>query len=336
MRRLKLLISCLFLGIQIQSCSTQTQKINGVSFVASKEAINESHIKPVVNLNANYAAVMPFGFIKDLAHPDIVFNTERQWFGETKAGSEQYIKALQNHNIKIMLKPQIWVWRGEFTGLIEMENEQNWKMLEASYSQFILTYAKLAQKMNVDVFCIGTELENFISNRPEYWQSLISEIKEIYTGKLTYAANWDEYKRTPFLHSLDYIGIDAYFPVSDSVTPTTAECLESWKRYKEEILTLSKHYDKPILFTEFGYRSVDYTGKAPWKSDRSMNQVNLEGQSAATSALFESFWKEEWFAGGFIWKWYHNYEDVGGVNNSRFTPQNKPVEDLIRAQYSAR
>ena len=92
--------------------------------------------------------------------------------------------------------------------------------------------------------------------------------------------------------------------------------------------------NKPVLFTEFGYRSVDYTGKAPWKSDRSMNQVNLEGQHNTTKALFDSFWREDWFAGGFIWKWYHNHENAGGANNSRFTPQNKPVEDLIRNQYN--
>lgn len=32
-----------------------------------------------------------------------------------------------------MVKPQIWVWRGEFTGTIKMENEENWKLLEDSY-----------------------------------------------------------------------------------------------------------------------------------------------------------------------------------------------------------
>ena len=35
---------------------------------------------------ANYAAVMPFGFIRSLDDPNIIFNTERQWYGETKAG----------------------------------------------------------------------------------------------------------------------------------------------------------------------------------------------------------------------------------------------------------
>ncbi|WP_282123685.1 glycoside hydrolase family 113 [Algibacter mikhailovii] len=317
----------------IQFCASQA-KINGVSFVASKDAITENHIQSVINLNANYAAIMPFGFIKDLANPNIIFDTDRQWFGETKAGAKQYIKTLQNHEVSIMLKPQIWVWRGEFTGLIEMQNENDWKVLETSYSKFILTYATLAQEMEVPIFCIGTELEKFISNRPTYWEDLIGQIKKVYKGKLTYAANWDEYTRTPFIAHLDYIGIDAYFPLSETKTPTVAECLVSWKPIKENMYLLSKKYDKPILFTEYGYRSVDYSGKAPWKSDRSMTAVNFEAQTNTTRALFDSFWQEEWFAGGFVWKWFHNHENAGGLKDSRFTPQNKPVEELIRAQYN--
>ena len=328
----KLLI--IFLFLIVQSCHGQTNKINGLSFVASGEPINDKHVNPVINVNANYAAIMPFGFIRNIEYPEIVFNTERQWFGETKAGAKQYIEELRKKNIKIMLKPQIWVWRGEFTGHIEMTNEDDWKLLEDSYSSFMLLYAELAQETKTEIYCIGTELEKFIENRPEFWCNLILEIKKIYKGKLTYAANWNEFTRTPFWSELDYIGIDAYFPVSDVKTPTVAQSLEGWKQHKKVIKGLSDKHNKPILFTEFGYRSVDYTGKEPWKSDRNMTSVNLEAQTNATQALFQEFWNEKWFAGGFIWKWYHNYERSGGENNSRFTPQNKPVEQTIRKYYS--
>ena len=233
-----------------------------------------------------------------------------------------------------MIKPQIWVWHGEFTGYIEMKTEANWETLEKSYTNFIMEYAHLAQEVKAEIFCIGTELEKFVENRPDYWDNLISEIKKVYKGKLTYAANWDEFKRTPFWGELDFIGVDAYFPVSESKTPTVEECLEGWNTHKPIIKELSDKFEKPILFTEFGYRSVDYTGKEPWKSDRSMTVVNLEGQTNTTKALFETFWKEDWFAGGFIWKWFHDYENSGGEQNSRFTPQNKPVEEVIKVYYS--
>lgn len=330
MQYLKLLfIAVIF---TLQSCSSQT-KINGVSFVASRTAVTEEHVNPVKDINANFAAVMPFGFIRELEHPEVVYNTERQWYGESRVGAEQYAKSLEAKGIKIMIKPQIWVSRGQFTGYIKMKTEADWKILENSYSSFILEYAKLAQEINADIFCIGTELEQFVTNRPAYWDALISEIKKVYKGKLTYAANWDEFKRTPFWNGLDYIGVDAYFPVSASKTPTVAECLEGWKSHKSVIKEIADRHKKPILFTEFGYRSADYAGREPWDSERGLDVVNLEAQNNTTKALFDTFWKEEWFAGGFVWKWFHDHANVGGEKNNRFTPQNKPVEKIIKRYF---
>lgn len=327
----------ILLGILFYGCAStpyKPDKINGVSFVASRQAIDSTNVAPVVKVNANYAAIMPFGFIKNLEHPEVIHNTDRQWFGETRAGAKQYIEELRKKNIRVMIKPQIWVWRGEFTGNIMMTSEESWKELEDSYSNFILEYAVLAQEVSAEILCIGTELELFVKYRPEYWSGLIQKIRVIYKGKLTYAANWDEFRRTPFWDQLDYIGVDAYFPVSDKQTPTFEDCLEGWKTHKPMIKKVSSDYNKPILFTEYGYRSVDYSGKAPWIADRSMNQVNLEAQVNTTKALFETFWQEDWFAGGFIWKWFYKHNDVGGKDNSMFTPQNKPVEDLIKVHYS--
>ncbi|GGG40442.1 hypothetical protein GCM10010976_10060 [Bizionia arctica] len=308
-------------------------KINGVSFVASRDSISNKHIKPVVSLNANYVAVMPFGFIKELQHPEIVYNTGRQWFGETNDGVKQYIDEFNKEGLSVMLKPQIWVWRGEYTGNIKMDSEENWSSLETSYSKFILDYAQLAQEMKVEILCIGTELEQFIVHRPQFWKDLIGKIRSVYDGKLTYAANWDEFKSVPFWSQLDYIGVDAYFPISNSQTPTVEECLEGWLEHKVIIEMLSEQYSKPVLFTEFGYRSVDFSGKKPWDYDRNNQVANLEAQVNTTQALFETFWQEDWFAGGFVWKWFHDHEKSGGETNNQFTPQNKPVELLIQKQY---
>ncbi|NJX14864.1 glycoside hydrolase family 113 [Tamlana crocina] len=331
MKTYKLLILLLLL----QSCTAQVEKINGVSFVASRNAVNEKHVSPVVKLNANYAAVMPFGFVKSLNSTTLTYNTNKQWFGETAKGVKQYVETLQKHHIKIMIKPQIWVWHGEFTGFIKMTSEENWKAFETSYSKFILEYAALAEEVNADIFCIGTELETFIKNRPNFWFQLIKKIKTVYKGKLTYAANWDEFKRTPFWGELDFIGIDAYFPVSDVKTPTFEDAMEGWKNHLPEIKAKQKAFNKPVLFTEFGYRSVDFSGKEPWKSERSMQGVNLEAQVNTTKALFETFWHQDWFAGGFVWKWFINHEQVGGEQNHMFTPQNKPVEKIIKSYYEA-
>jgi len=326
-----------FVCILLWSCAATApnyNKINGVSFVASRDQVTQEHIEPVVNVNADHAAVMPFGFIRDIESPELLYNTNRQWFGETRAGAKQYIEMLHQNNIQVMLKPQIWIRHGQFTGHLTMKTEEGWQQLEKSYEGFILEFAQLAQDSNVAMFCIGTELNAFVAARPQFWNTLIKDVRRIYKGELTYAENWDTFSNVPFWKELDYIGIDAYFPLSDEETPTLKTLTKAWQPHKEEIMKLYKSIKKPILFTEYGYRSTHFTAKEPWDSNHEITDVNLAGQTNALQALYDEFWQEDWFAGGFIWKWFHAHDRVGGNGNSQFTPQNKPAEILVRKTYS--
>lgn len=323
----------LFAFLQFSCAGQVGEKINGVSFVSSRKAVAQGHVQELKKIHANHAAVMPFGFVRDPGVPEIIFDTDRQWHGETSKGARQYISLLHQNGIKVMLKPQIWIWKGVFTGSLGMETEEDWKKLEASYEKFIMTYARLAGESQVEIFCIGTELERFVKNRPAFWEALIAKVREVYKGKLTYAANWDEYGRSPFWKDLDYIGIDAYFPLCEYRTPTVEQCRAGWQRHKPHIEQLSKEIGKPVLFTEFGYRSTDQTAWKPWLVDRHDKPVNLEGQMNATEAIFEEFWKEDWFAGGYVWKWFIDHERSGGAKDNRFTPQNKPAQEVIEDFY---
>lgn len=321
------------LSVWLAACTPQAPRINGVSFVASGEAVTPGQVTQLRQLNANYAALMPFGFVRAVNDPNLVFNSERQWFGEREEGVRQYIGELRKQGIEVMLKPQLWIYNGRYTGHMEMDTEAHWKQLEEGYRDFILTYAKLAAQEQVPLFCIGTELERFIAQRPEFWAALIAEVKTVYSGQLTYAANWDEYKRVPFWEDLDFIGVDAYFPVSDSGSPSIAEARAGWQPWKQELQSVSEKYGRPILFTEYGYRSAHLAGKEPWDSTRDQRAVDLEAQSRLLTALYEEFWDEPWMAGGFLWKWFIAHDAAGGDGNSFFTPQNKPAEEVVRAFY---
>ncbi len=297
--------------------------------MASNTPISIEAIQPVLNLNASWVALMPFGFMKTEFETNIQYNSNRQWWGETKVGVSKTAIAFHQQKIKIMLKPQIWIPNGGFTGQIEMKNEFDWIAFEKSYEKFILEYANVAQDNNFELFCIGTELNNFVVKRPEFWNNLIIKIKTIYRGKLTYAENWDTYKKVPFLSSIDYIGIDAYFPLSKEKTPTISDLETAWKPIKKEIKNLSLHYKKPILFTEFGYQSKDFTAALPWEHNNT-NGLNLMAQNNSLTAICNEFWKEKWFAGGFLWKWYDNHEQSGNLFNTDYTVQNKPSEKIVK------
>ena len=66
--------------------SYSQQKINGISFVASNTPITLNAIQPVLNLNAKWVALMPYGFMKTETETNIQYNSNRQWWGETKLG----------------------------------------------------------------------------------------------------------------------------------------------------------------------------------------------------------------------------------------------------------
>jgi hypothetical protein len=152
----------------------------------------------------------------------------------------------------------VWVrgqgWAGEF----EMKNEADWKEWEQNYRDYIISYAQVADSLNVELFCIGTEYRLAVRQRLEFWHGLIKEVKEIYDGKLTYAANWDNYQKVGFWDDLDYIGIDSYYSLSEQKEPTVAHLKEQWQPIKMKLQAFSKEENRPILFTEFGYQSVDY------------------------------------------------------------------------------
>jgi len=303
------------------------EKINGLSWVSSNMVVDNSHIEPVVNVHANYTALIPFAFLPELNSTEVKYNVSQQWWGETEEGIRTTSKLFANKKIKRMLKPQIWVLGGKFVGFIKMDNDSDWEKFEKSYKDFILFYAKIAEEEKIEMFSIGTEMKTMVLERPEFWEELITEVRSVYSGQITYAANWDSYKNPKFWKRLDFIGIDAYFPLSDKKTPSVQELEQAWIPIANDIKHTSKKEGKPIIFTEYGYRSVDYSALEPWEGN--YNTVNHEAQINTLKAVFNTFWKEEWFKGGFLWKWYDNHSTAGGVDNTRFTVQNKPAESVV-------
>ena len=231
-----------------------------------------------------------------------------------------------------MLKPHVWVrgegWPGDFT----LDSEEQWQRWEQEYTAYLRTIAQIADSMNVELLCIGTEYRNAVVERPAFWESLIRDIRQQYDGKLTYAANWDNFQNVTFWDRLDYIGIDAYWPLCERKTPTIKTLTAGWREPVRQIERVQKKYQKPVLFTEYGYESRDYMARGHWESPEE-ETVNLEAQRRAYQVLYDTFWDRPWFAGGFLWKWFPNHAEAGGALHTSYTPQNKPAMVVIQQTY---
>lgn len=105
------------------------------------------------------------------------------------------------------------------------------------------------------------------------WRDLIGEVRKIYKGKVTYAANFDNYHEVAFWDDLDFIGINAYFALRDANKPiqkpqAMKKALEKgWVDVFAQIDAFREREqlkDKPMIFTELGYINRKNTTIEPW------------------------------------------------------------------------
>lgn len=311
---------------------TNKQKIKGLSLVAPPKPFSPENLEPITEVHANYIAILPYAFCP-IDSPVVIYNSKYQWWGETKKGVIESIEMAHAKNLKVMLKPQLWLHHGEYTGTLQFDSNAKWSKWEKQYAKFILDFVVIADSLKIEMFCIGTELGNSVKQRPAFWDGLIKAVKSAYSGKLVYAANWDDYKDVTFWSKLDYIGIDAYFPLCEGKQPSISNIKEAWRPIAANLSSYSNKIKKNILFTEFGYRSADGACSKPWVQDKSA-ALNLKLQANAYQGFFESVWEQDWLAGIFIWKWFP-FDDEVDENNKEFTPQGKPAEKIIKDQFKS-
>jgi hypothetical protein len=215
------------------------------------------------------------------------------------------------------------VWRGE------IQPSDSWF---DSYRIFINYFAEFAQQNSVEMFCVGCEYKA-TTDESEQWQRVIQGVRDRYSGPITYAADWTNYYNIDWWNSVDYVGIDAYFPLSifDS-DPTATQLQKVWTNYADEIEEWLEPINKPVIFTEIGYRSGDGTNMAPsnYWSDMSLD---LQEQQDCYQAAFQTLWDKDWFYGFYWWTWIHD-PTKGGLTDTSHTPQNKPTQDLITEWYA--
>ncbi len=215
----------------------------------------------------------------------------------------------------------------------------------ASYKAEIVHLAEVAQQGGVDTFVIGNEMSSLTGNAyRDYWTDIISSVRQVFRGDLTYSAATDEALHVSFWDQLDIIGVNTYPPLTSSRTPTVQEMVHAWTEvpynpyyaaafdYKSPVdflHSLSETYGKQVLMTETGFRSMDGTAMRPglWTADA---PSDVAEQADAYNAFFQ-VWSAHggsWMKGVELWQW-----DLSGkYNETGYSPMGKPAEAIV-SQY---
>ncbi|MGH9464654.1 MAG: glycoside hydrolase family 113 [Thermoanaerobaculia bacterium] len=311
----------------------------GVSWVAGGP-VAEGDLAPLAELGVDWIVQTPFGWQEAVDSPVVRRITDGHvLWGERDEGLEATTRLARAHGIRTLLKPHLWVRHGgpeAWPGAIAMASDAAWDAWFASYRDFLLHYARLTERLGIEALAVGTELHGAAAARPQAWRDLIAQVRDVYSGKLTYAANWNgEFEEIAFWDDLDWIGIQAYFPLAEHERPTLEELVAGWRRHLPALEALHRRTGKPILFTEIGYRSVASAAIAPWRwPEEAAETIDIDTQARCYEAFFAAVWPQPWLAGAFFWKWYPRAKAHFEVPwATDFTPQGKPAEEVLRRYY---
>ena len=252
------------------------------------------------------------------------------------------IKLANQNGLQVMLKPQIMAYspsRGQYDNIINNDAlPKDISGFLTNYKNYILQLAKVAQDQNVTIFSLGNEMNALTGPQyTTYWNDLISSVKNVYQGKLTYSPLLsieylpnDEINHIQFWDKLDFIGADLYPNFPTGLTTPTVQQLDTW--WKSEgwfnyLNSVSLKYNKQIIFTESGCSS--FLGAA----NRNVYGDNVVGLNTTITDYqtqanwYQSFFntwaganKPNWLVGVFFWDnipndkglWYSNNYDIYG------------------------
>ncbi len=300
--------------------------------------IDSTNLDPLGRIRANWISQTPFGWQRGLTIPEIrvAYGRPHPWggfWGESDEGIAETTRWAHERGIHVLLKPHIWT-HGGWSGSIAMKSEEDWAKWFADYRAFILHYADLAERSGAEALAVGTELGG-TTKREREWRSIIADVRGHYHGSLVYCANWaEDLHQTQFWDALDWIGVQAYYPLSKHRAPTAEELAEGWSGPLADLDQISRIWAKPIVMTEVGYHSLDTAASRPWEWDLE-GTLSMDTQARCYESLFRALADHPAVNGVFIWKWHPDYAHAGGPGDTEYSPQRKPAEAVLARCYAA-
>lgn len=330
----------------VESSQLPADFIKGIELFSSERDIltletTKDAVKESANIGVEWIA-LAFAWQQDYSNSTFIYPTNDTCNAST---IETFIHfAKHDLHLKIMLKPEIQIADGSSWVNLYPSNLSQWF---ESYSNMLLFYANLSQTLEIDAISIGLELYALTTSDATipYFTQVIDSIRDVYTyGKLTYSSLYSkEYKLVPWWNKLDWIGIDAYFPLYNTISIThdslTVESMiKSWNHWLNVIneWKLSNNDtigNMSLVFTEIGYPSYREASLAPWYGPSDCSGVFAENdtvQEMCYQALFSVLSQSNASVDGVFMFWLDNEGTSDYYPDGRhwpcwWTPRGKPA-----------
>ena len=332
-------------------CSTPAQdlKLSGMKPLDKQKGVHLERIRDTTDMafykahNIEWITVISFAYQEDYDSGELRhFRRDTARMLRRDSMRVNTLLKCKEAGLKTFFKPHIWIRdpsQGKWRADIFPKGNADWLSWSEDYMEYIVRMARLAERGEADMFCVGMELTAIAVNKPEFFRRVSAEVRKVYSGALTYGANWSanigEYE---FWDAMDYMGIQAYYPLSKATHPTVEALNKGWKPHLNKLSKLYQQHQKPIVFTELGYKSTTSSAHEPWlwiQDDSQEYELSIETQSNCYEAFFDSVWPQPWMAGVHFWKMVTDYMGRDNMmENMDFTPQGKPTMEVIQEGFS--
>ena len=271
---------------------------------------------------ASHVAIVPTWYMRRRSSSSLAARPRRT---PSDAGVIRAARVAQSLGLEVAIKPHVDVLDGTFRGEIRPRFASRWF---ESYAQMLARYAEIAEETGATMLVVGTELESLSEDEARF-RALIQLSRDRFSGALTYAANWvDEAERVRFWDALDYVGVDAYMPLStESREPSVGELQRAWDEYRDRLRVLHERTGLPVLFTELGYESRVGTTMEPYGT--TSGRPSERAQARAYEAAFRAFSTLPWFRGIYWWNWPAAQESPA-IEATSYSPRGKSAETTLR------
>ena len=245
------------------------------------------------------------------------------------ANTRTFIRAAHQRGMRVLLRPLMdenslhpaGKWRGQ----IAPASISAWF---ASYTGLVMTFAQLAQAEHAEIIDLGTEFDSLQSDSGE-WLNLISAVRRVYSGQLTYSANW-AIQYPSFGWALDFLSIDAFFPLSVPTNATQQQLVAAWSPWIARANGFAYNFGRHVVFTELGTTSEVGSFQTPWLWSHGTG-ISLEAQRLYYAAACQAL---KGRISGMYW-WNYMIDPLPSpATDTGFDPQGKPSEASVGQCYS--
>lgn len=288
-------------------------------------------------MGATWVSLTPFGRVLDLKPTGVALSFEEP-FADNRRAVRQAIAQAHAHGLCVLLVPHLWVESGGWRAEIEPGDDAAWERWAAGYTRFVRAWAEVARDAHADMLSAGVELRSWVTTaRAVSFSSVLREIRRVYPGPITYAANWDDVEETVILGELDVIGINAFYPLAEKNGASPEQLAAGGRDVARRVGKLAKDWQKPVMFSEFGYTTRADPAIRPWEWPDFMANVRVDqlAQAEAYAALLAPLLDEPAFIGAFVWRVYADPDDLSQEAEWGFSPRGKLAELLLRDAFAA-